>query len=415
MYLRRRILPQLRRSWSDIFYIWRKEYKMVFRDAGVLVFFFLLTIAYPIVYAAIYNPEVVRNVPVAVVDDDRSELSRKLVRNFDASPNAHVISYCANIEEAHRLMMETECYGILHIPEGFNADIVRGHQGPVVFYADMSLLINYKGFLMALTDVTMDMGAELRSASLPIGVSQSLMDVASNPIPYSSITMYNPESGFAAFLIPAVLVLVLQQSIVLGLGMLAGGIREENTLHQYYDGREHVHNSVLHLIIGKALCYFSLYIFNIVYLFHFIPWLFNFPQLGNQWEIYVFAVPLLFASIFMGMTLSGLVKERESAFLLFVFTSVIFIFVSGIAWPRYAMPEAWQWLGALIPSTWGVAGFVQMNTTGATLSQVAKPYVALWILVLVYAVAAYWVYRRWIARDKATGNKGVMDSVHRDD
>ena len=163
MKITKKIWPILRRTCADIYYIWRKEYKMVFSDAGVLVFFFLLTLAYPLLYAAIYNPEVVRDVPIVVVDDNRSALSRQLVRNLDASPNVKVISYCANIAEARQMMMKTECYGILHIPQDFNTDIVRGTQGVVEFYSDMSLLINYKNFLMALTDVTMDLGGELRA------------------------------------------------------------------------------------------------------------------------------------------------------------------------------------------------------------------------------------------------------------
>lgn len=415
MKLQKKIVPQLRRSCADISYIWRKEYKMVFGDTGVLVFFFLLTLAYPLLYAAIYNPEVVRDVPMVVVDDSRCALSRHLVRALDASPNVQVISYCANMAEARQMMMKGTCYGILYIPQEFDKSIVRGQQGVVEFYSDMSLLIYYKNFLMALTDVTMELGKEIRAKSLPISVSQSLTDIASNPIPYGSVAMYNPESGFASFLIPAVIVLVLQQSIILGLGMLAGGIREENTLHLYYDGREHVHNSVVHLIVGKALCYGSLYIFNIVYLFHFIPWLFGYPRLGNPWEIYIFTIPLLFSSIFLGMTLSGLVREREASFLLFVFTSVVFIFLSGIVWPRYAMPVAWRWLGSLIPSTWGVEGFVQMNTTGASLRQVARPYVALWILTAVYFITAYATYRHWISRDKELGNRGVMDALYEEE
>ena len=88
---------------------------------------------------------------------------------------------------------------------------------------------------------------------------------------------------------------------------------------------------------------------------------FKYPQIGSQVEIYSFAVPFLLSSIFFGMTLSIFVRERESSFLLFVFTSVIFLFISGITWPRYAMPEYWKWLGALIPSTWGIEGFVRIR------------------------------------------------------
>lgn len=86
------------------------------------------------------------------------------------------------------------------------------------------------------------------------------------------------------------------------------------------------------------------------------------------------------------MTLSIFVRERESSFLLFVFTSVIFLFISGITWPRYAMPEYWKWLGALIPSTWGIEGFVRMNTAGAGIYDVRHAYTMLWILTGVYFV-----------------------------
>ena len=112
------------------------------------------------------------------------------------------------------------------------------------------------------------------------------------------------------------------------------------------------------------------------------------------------------------MTLSGLVREREASWLLVAFTSVIVISLAGIVWPRYAMPAAWQWLGALIPSTWGVEGFVQMNTTGASLQQMTRPYVALWILTAIYSVTAYATYRHWISRDMQLGNKGIMDALH---
>ena len=167
--------------------------------------------AYPLLYALIYNPEVVRDVPMVVVDNARTPLSRELARNMDASPNAKIVSYCANMEEAKELMYRKECYGILLIPEDFSKKLVRGEQSPVMFYSDMSIMLNYKGFLMAITDVTMDLGAKLQVETLG-GATPEQISMATSPVPYSSITMYNPESGFGSFLIPAILVLILQQS-----------------------------------------------------------------------------------------------------------------------------------------------------------------------------------------------------------
>ena len=394
---------------SDIYYIWRREYRAVFHDLGIVLFFFALPFAYPIVYAAVYNPEVVREVPMVVVDNARTPLSRELAREMDATPNAHIVSYCADMDEAKDMMYEKHCYGILFIPEDFSRKIERGEQSVVSFYSDMSILLNYKGFLIALTDVTMNLGGKLQTQALG-GATQEQINVATQPIPYSSINLYNPESGLGSFFLPAIFVLILQQSLIFGICMMAGGIYEHRQLHLFYSGREHMHNNVLHLVIGKSLCYFSLYILCTAYILHFIPWLFKYPQIGSQVEIYSFAVPFLLSSIFFGMTLSIFVRERESSFLLFVFTSVIFLFISGITWPRYAMPEYWKWLGALIPSTWGIEGFVRMNTAGAGIYDVRHAYTMLWILTGVYFVTTCLVYRYQIWKDKKRGFSGVLDS-----
>ena len=250
-----------------------------------MLFFFALPFAYPIVYAAVYNPEVVREVPMVVVDNARTPLSRELAREMDATPNAHIVSYCADMDEAKHMMYEKHCYGILFIPEDFSRKIERGEQSVVSFYSDMSILLNYKGFLIALTDVTMNLGGKLQTQALG-GATQEQINVATQPIPYSSINLYNPESGLASFLLPAILVLILQQSLILGIGMMAGGIYEHRQLHLFYSGREHMHNNVLHLVIGKSLCYFSLYILCTAYILHFIPWLFIFYIFWND-AIYI--------------------------------------------------------------------------------------------------------------------------------
>ena len=153
----------LQHGLSDICRIWRDEYHKVFKDLGALVFFFALPLAYPIVYALVYNTEVVREVPMVVVDNSRSEISRQLVREMDASPNAHVVSYCADMEEAKQMMHEKNCYGVLFIPEDFSKNIARKERAVVSFYCDMSIMLNYKGFLMALTDVTMNIGGEIQT------------------------------------------------------------------------------------------------------------------------------------------------------------------------------------------------------------------------------------------------------------
>ena len=169
--------------------------------------------------------------------------------------------------------------------------------------------------------------------------------------------------------------------------------------HEKSCGWYDAHNVTAQLI-GRTFCYLSLYILNIVYLLHFVPWLFGYPQMGSIVNVLLFALPMVLSSIFMATTLSLWVREREHVYLMFVFTSVIFIFLSGIAWPRYAMPTVWRYLSYIIPSTWGVEGFVQINTMGASLEQVSHSYCCLWRLVMFYAITAVLAMRYDVYRHK---------------
>ena len=104
---------------KQLFKVYCHEFKIVIRDPGIIIFFLFLPLAYPVIYSLIYNPELVRNVAVVVVDNDRSDISRELVRNFDATQEAWVKGYAADLHEARRAMDQHDCYAILEIPEGF--------------------------------------------------------------------------------------------------------------------------------------------------------------------------------------------------------------------------------------------------------------------------------------------------------
>ena len=78
---------------NSVFYICQKELKAVFKDQGVLIFFLLVPLAYPLLYAFIYTGEVVREVPAAVVDMNKSTLSREFIRKVDATPDVKIQSH----------------------------------------------------------------------------------------------------------------------------------------------------------------------------------------------------------------------------------------------------------------------------------------------------------------------------------
>ncbi|MDD6866617.1 MAG: ABC transporter permease, partial [Prevotella sp.] len=81
----------------DVFHICVQELRQTFRDEGMLIFFILVPLAYPILYSWIYQEQLVREVPVVVVDDSNSSRSREFTRLFDASPDVAVVARCTDM------------------------------------------------------------------------------------------------------------------------------------------------------------------------------------------------------------------------------------------------------------------------------------------------------------------------------
>ena len=376
----------------DLFYIWKQELRNLFRDQGVLIFFVLVPLTYPLIYSFIYTNETVREVPAVVVDNSRSSLSREYLRKVDASPETSIVAHCADMEEARLMLKERKAYGIIYIPSGFSDDIVRGKQTQVSIFCDMSGLLYYKALLTANTNVSLAMNADIKMERA--GNTTTRQDeITAYPIEYEDIAIFNPTNGFAAFLIPAVLILIIQQTLLLGIGLAAGTAREQNRFKELIPDDPN-YNGTFRIVMGKGLSYFMVYSLVAVYILCVVPRLFSLNQIAIPSVLALFALPYLTACIFFAMTASIAIRNRETCMLLFVFTSVPLLFLSGISWPGAAMPEFWRYFSYIFPSTFGINGYVRINSMGATLNEVAFEYQALWIQTGIYFLTTCLVYQR---------------------
>ncbi len=372
--------------------VMRREFRMVLSSPGTMLFFFALPLAYPIVYAAIYNPEVTRDMPVAVVDRCRTAASREFVRHADATQAMKICGYAADMAEARRWWEEKKCFAVIEIPADYSAKVARGEQGVIQFYSDASLLLRYRTFLESLTELQMAIDADLREVAInTLGVS-GVASAGGSSIQTEAYFLGDPQQGFASFIMPGIVVLILQQSMLLGITFLGGASNERRRLNRGLDPLA-VEASPMATILGKACCYVILYIPLSIYILHYIPLWFHFPHLGNLLQYLLFILPMLLATAMLGLTCICMVSEKESAFVVFVFTSVVFLFLSGLTWPRYAMQPFWQWIGDMIPATWGMEGFIRINNNGATLEQEIVPYRWLWCLTALYTLTAWLVAR----------------------
>lgn len=382
------------KSILNIFQIWYREIGNIFRDKGIMIFILFVPLAYPLLYSYVYTTEVVREVPVAVVDESHSELSRELLRKMDASPDMKIVAYCDNLSAAQEMIRRQEVYGIVRIPSDFTRELWKGNQAPIGLYCDMSSMLYYKALLLTATNVSLEVNKDIKVNHYLPSTTDRQAEITRMPIDYDYVPLYNPQSGFAAFLIPPVLMLIIQQTLLLGIGMSTGNSREHHMgsvipFHPWY-------KNPVHIVIGKALPYFMLYIILGVYMFAVVTRLFTLPQLGHYTTFIAFLVPFVLACIFLAMVLSSFIYRREDSILLLVFLSVPMLFLSGLSWPASDMPAFWKYFSYLFPSTFGMNGYVRITSSGARLSDISSEYIALWIQAGVYFLLACWFYRRQI-------------------
>lgn len=369
-----------------LFRVWQREFRLVFSDMGVILFFFFLTLMYPVVYTLIYNPETLKDIPIVVVDHSRTAESRELTRMVDATDAMKVYDYAPDMAAARAIQNSHESFGILEIPADYAKNLGRGEQSVVTFYSDMSLLLRYRTFVGSLTEIQLALGSKIQTADInQLGlVGQG---VGGAPISSEAIMLGDPTQGFASFIIPGILVLILQQSMILGVTMLSAGSSERRRRNGGIDPLA-IPAGPVTTVFGRTMCYLCLYLPICIYVLDLVPMMFNLPHIGHLTDYLLFILPMLLASSFLAITISVFVTERESSMLVVVFTSVVFLFISGLTWPRYAMNEFWQLVSGAIPATWGIEGFIRMNSNGSVLAQESHPYMMLWILAGVYFLTA---------------------------
>lgn len=363
----------------------------MFKDEGALLFVILLPLAYPLLYSWIYNNEVVREVPVAVVDKSHSQTSREFIRHVDASPDVQVAAYCNSVEEASRLVGKQQVYGVILMPEDFDRQLGRMQQAHVSVYCNMGLMLTYKAIFQTCSAVAADMNSHIQIA-LSGNYTTRDDQLSTHPMQIQDVPIFNNTGGYGNFILPAVLVLIVQQVMLLGIGIAYGTSYEKRRfarLAPMYARRF----GLARIMIGRTMGFFVLFALISAWVLLAVPRLFHFVQMLHPADFALFAVPYLLACIFFAITFSFFIRQRENVMLLVVFTSVPFLFMSGVSWPKSNIPEVWQWFACLFPSTFGIQGFVKMNTLGGVLGDIAPEVKALWMQAAVYGVFATLVTR----------------------
>lgn len=379
---------QFRNRLNDVLQTFVNECRVIFRDRGVMVIFLVAGVLYPILYNYIYRNEVVTDLPIAAVDLDDSSESRSFLKKVDAAREVKIAYHCQTLAQAEQLMAKRKIHGVVYIPSDYNTCLDRVEQATISIYVDMSSFLYYKNMVMATNFAMLDDLYDIQFKRYDkMGITGEQADQLVKAIPYQDSWLYNPGGGFSSFFLPAVLILIIQQTLFFGIAMVQGTQREMNSSHQLLPDSL-TRGGVGRIMIGKSVAYFLLYALLTVYVVGIIPRAFNMPHLGNIWQLLLFMMPFILSVIFFSLTVSIVIRNRETGLVMFLFFTLILLFLSGFSWPVSNIPNFWRGFACLFPSTFAIRGYVAINSTGATLSTVRVDFLALWIQTIFYFITA---------------------------
>ena len=385
-----KISNNIKAGLNNISSIILNEFKTISGSFAIVLVLMGGIFMYGLLYNYMYAPDVVRNVPVVVVDNSKTELSREYIRLLNATPQVDVIATGEDYPQAQELMKMDEAAGILYLPYDFTDRVSRGDESVFIMYETTNAFLNYLAMQEASAGSMLALNDRYRPEMVVFLPSQAAAQLlVAKPINVAGTALYNYTEGYGTYLIPAVLIVIMFQTLLMVIGMVSGEERQFKLLQVYRP----TFGQAGRLVIGKTFVYMMLYAVFSLFLLGLIPLIFDLPDIGNVWNIIMLLIPFLMATSFFGLTASVIFTDSDAPLLMIAFFSVGLIFLSGVSYPLELMPWYWKLSHFLIPAAPATLAYVKLNSMGASMAEIHTEYVTLWGQCAVYFVLACWAYR----------------------
>jgi ABC-2 type transport system permease protein len=369
------------------------EIRRVLGDRGVMGLMVIAPFLYGALYPQPYVGQLLRHLPIAVVDHDRTELSRRLIMTLDADASLEVAVRADTLAEAQAALFDRRIFGILEIPDGATRDLLKGDPARLPAYVDSAYFLVYSRTLQGVAESAATLTNTLATNDArPDGIGKSRLAAAS-PVAILPVPLFNPTGGYASYVVPAAFILILQQTLLIGSAMLAGVAFETG------GSMANAARGTARAVLAQGFAHLLIYLPATLLYLVILPHVYGFTMVGRLPDLFLFAATFLLATSFMGQAVGAWVRHRETAVVLFIATSLPQFFLVGASWPVEAIPPALRFVGQIFPSEHGIDGLVRINQMGASLSDVARDWLGVLALVLVYFVLAVSStgIRRWRA------------------
>lgn len=376
----------------------RREAERLVSSRYALVLLVVLPIAGFSLVAAIFWNRLPSDLPVAVVDADRSLLSRRLVRMVDATKSMRAAGPYATPSEARDEVLSGRAYAVLTIPEHLERDVKRGSAPKVVLQYDALRMIPASILKRDVKAVvgTLSAGVEIQ-ARRALGETPDVAAARYEPVRSLRGALFNPGLDYLAFLVPALVPTLLSVFVLVGAVHALGVELRDGTAGDWLAAGGGPARAVLGTLLPQALHFTAL------------------GLVATAMEFRLLGVPLRGSASLVALATLLLVLAYQAVALLIVAVSANLRLASsaaafyggpafaftGITFPTFGMPLAAKAWGALLPLTHYLALLLSQALRGAPPSTAAGPLAALAAFVLLAPPAAVWRMGR-LMRDPST-------------
>jgi ABC-2 type transport system permease protein len=363
------------------------EWQRVLAMRGAFFLLVLGPIVYGFYYPQPYLNQILRKIPIVVVDADQSELSRGIVQTLDASGAVKVALRADTLVDARAALDRGDAFAIVGIPPGAERDVLKGSTVHVPIYADATYLFIFRttanGIALAISTLSSELAA---GGARTDGSLVKAMLASASPADVLLQPIFNPVGGYASYIVPAAFVLILQQMLLIGSAMLTVVALTQAT------------GGAFATVLGRGIAHLTIFLPALALYFIVLPRLYGFSALGEPPQLFALASIFVLATSFMGQAVGSWFKHPETPTLIFLGTSLPQLFLTGFSWPREAIPEHILAAGYIFPSDFAIDGIVRIDQLGASLWEVARDWRGLWILAAIYftlaVISAFLIKRR---------------------
>jgi ABC-2 type transport system permease protein len=367
------------------------EIRRVLHDQSALGLIVLAPLLYGALYPQPYLGQLLRDLPIAVVDQDNTEVSRQFVQALNSDEAISVAVRAGSLAEAQAALATRQVFGIVEVPAGTEREILKGNQARIAAYVDSAYFLLYSRTSQGISDsaAAANEAIAAHGARLDGSLAHAAL-IGISAVEAVSEPLFNPTGAYASYVVPAAFILILQQSLLMGTATLGGVAFEQGGLAARRQ------RGSLRSVIGQGLAHLCLEVPGLALYLIVLPRVYGFSTLGGVLDLVLMAIPFVLSVSFLAQFVSFWFKRRETAVLLFIASSLPLFFMVGVAWPVEAIPGTIRTLSRLFPSTSAIDGLVRINQMGASLRDVSREWLTLWVLAVVYATLA--ALASWVAK-----------------